>query len=78
MLAMMRRIPPICVHCLGACAVLAVLCGITTVHGRTIQLNWTSDGVRDYTRYVLLLAVLCYIFATGIVMHGRPAVIVLH
>lgn len=35
---------------------LAVLCGIATVHGRTIQLNWTSDGVRDYTSTPLRLA----------------------
>ena len=23
-------------------------------HGRTIRLNWTAEGVREYTRYVKL------------------------
>ena len=29
---------------------LSSLMGTLTVSGRTIQLNWTSDGVREYTR----------------------------
>ena len=29
---------------------LSSLMGTLTVSGRKIQLNWTSDGVREYTR----------------------------
>jgi hypothetical protein len=55
-----RMTPPIRGH-LGACAVVAMMCSIVAVHGKTIQLNWTSDGVRDYTRYVLLSSAKCIV-----------------
>ena len=48
-----KMTPPIRVQ-LWACVVVAMMSVIGAVHGRTIQLNWTSDGVRDYTRYVRL------------------------
>ena len=42
-----RMTQSIHVH-LWACAVVAMMCviNIGAVYGRTIQLNWTSDGVR--------------------------------
>ena len=36
--------------CTVVTVLLSSLMGTVTVSGQTIQLNWTSDGVREYTK----------------------------
>ena len=48
----------------------AAVCSLSGVRGRKIELNWTSEGIKEYTRYVQLSLLVCavetwYLLARG-------------